>query len=66
MENSILERLTKAMETASEKPIQEAATILFESVKNIMTEDIVLETSNIENTTSNKEKKQGFFKKLFG
>lgn len=66
MENSILERLTKAMETASEKPIQEAATILFESVKNIMTEDIVLETSNTENTTSNKEKKQGFFKKLFG
>ena len=55
MENSILERLTKAMETASEKPIQEAATILFESVKNIMTEDIVLETSNTENTTSNSE-----------
>lgn len=68
VEDGIAEVLTKAMEEASGKPVQETAKILFDAIKKIMTTDTfvnVAAPANNQEQTNQKEKK-GFFSKLFG
>ena len=68
VEDPISEVLTKAMESASAKPMQEASRILFEAVQKIMTTDSFTNAASPSNTqqTNNQSEKKGFFSKLFG
>lgn len=68
VEDAIAEVLTKAMEEASAKPMQEASKILFDAVQKIMTTEVFTHTSSPSATQqqTNKEEKKGFFSKLFG
>ena len=68
VEDAISEVLTKAMESASAKPMQEASRILFEAVQKIMTTDSFTNAASPSNTqqTNNQSEKKGFFSKLFG
>ncbi|HNE50261.1 MAG TPA: hypothetical protein PLZ64_03910 [Chitinophagales bacterium] len=66
VENAIAERITQAMESASEKPIQEAANLLFEAVKVIMTVDVLSAAVSTQKSIKVEKEKQSIFKKLFG
>lgn len=68
VEDSIAEVLTKAMEEASAKPMQQASGILFDAVKKISTTDTFVNAAAPSNTqqASNQSEKKGFFSKLFG
>lgn len=62
VEDDVAAILNKAMEEASAKPMQDAAAILFAAVRKIMTEAPAKEADS----TSAKEERKGFFRKLFG
>jgi hypothetical protein len=68
VEDEIADVLTKAMEEASAKPMQDAARILFDAVQKIMKTDSFANATPPSNTqqTSDQREKKGFFSKLFG
>lgn len=69
MDDVLTNILTDAMKDASEKPVQEAAQILFDALKKIMTTDnFATSASAPQNNQLEKEKteKKGFFSKFFG
>ena len=69
MDDVLTDILTDAMKEASAKPVQEAAQILFNALKKIMTtDDFTTSSSAPQNNQQENEKteKKGFFSKFFG
>ena len=68
VEDAISEVLTKAMEEASGKSMQDASRILFDAVKKVMTSDnfSTAAVSPPAQQQTNQLEKKGFFSKLFG
>ncbi len=64
VDDEVASILTKAMEEASAKPVQQSATILFEAVNKIMTTDNFIKTKT--QSSEPVQEKKGFFSKLFG
>ncbi len=68
IDDNISEVLTKAMEEASGKSMQDASKILFEAIQKIMKTDYFTNAATPNNTRqqANQAEKKGFFSKLFG
>ena len=65
LDDNIAKELTTALERSSAKPIQEAAQILFDAMKKVMTDDSIA-VAKVVPPSIQKEEKKGFFSKLFG
>lgn len=66
VEDTAAEILTKAMEEASGKPIQEASKQLFEAVQKVMTENnTASKEAPVKEQKEPPKEEKGFFKKLF-
>lgn len=65
LDDNIAIELTTALQNSSAKPIQNAAQILFDSMKKVMSEDNFSASATAPINTT-KEEKKGFFSKLFG
>ncbi len=65
IDDNIANELTTALERSSAKPIQEAAQILFDAMKKVMTDDNISVAKAVFPSIQ-KERKKGFFSKLFG